>query len=494
MDRRYVAGALAGIFVASAIIRMPGLGSQPLWTDEANCLAIARLKPAAAWHALEHDCSPPLYYWLLGSVAGDDPGEARTRALSAAFGLLTPPLLGLCGAWLMGPPGVVAGALLAVSPLHLWHSQEARMYALVCLLGVALACLTIRSRREGRGLAALAAVQILLLWTHHFSSFAIAVSWCIIGAARTVPWRRLLAFALVVAVGWLPAAVLLWRQVFVFRTGTWLPPPSLDAPLRSIGLWLAGIDAAEHSCILGIPMGLATVVLGALPLLMHGLRDSMGRMLATLCGGTLALAWIVSRMVPALVPGRYDIVVLPSFLLVLAAGWRRAGRAIRWASSALLMAGCAVGVFYYFTAYEKGSLRELAALIEENQQAHDVVVVAPEIEAPVLHYYYRGNLPVLVPPSFGTVDRVDYAHYDRRWASEDEARLLASECWARVPPGGRIHLIYSPYRATIQFKGWLMKGVTYTRITRRVSGSGSTELAVLERSSLDEDGPGAMPW
>jgi len=112
------------------------------------------------------------------------------------------------------------------------------------------------------------------------------------------------------------------------------------------------------------------------------------------------------------------------------------------------------------------------------------VVVVPEIEAPVVRYYYRGGLPVLVPPSFGLVDRVDYADYGRRWASDDEARHLAERCWELVPEGGRIHLIYSPYRATVHFKGRLMQGATYTRVTRRVSGSGSTELALLDRRPL----------
>lgn len=493
MGRRHIVWALTAILAVSAVLRLPRLGAQSLWTDEANCLAIARLKPASAWRALEHDCSPPLYYWLLGLVVGDHPGEARARALSAAFGVATPPLLGLCGTWLIGPPGVIAGAALALSPLHVWHSQEARMYSLVCLFGVGLACLTLRYRREGRGLAALAALQIALLWTHHFSVFAIAVSWGIVAAQRRVTWRRLLAAGLVVAVGWLPAAILLARQAFVYRTGTWLPPPSLDAPVRSVGLWLAGIDGAEHSRWVGIPLALAASALGAGLLAVHGLRDSMGRVVAVLWAGTLAFAWIVSRVVPALVPGRYDIVVLPAFLLLLAAGWRRGGRAIRWVASVLLAAGSAFGLFYYFTSYEKGAIRELTALIEQHQRPGDAVVVAPEIEAPVVHYYFRGGLPVLVPPGFGEVDRVDYAHYDGRWASEREAEELAAACWERVPPGGRIHFIYSPYRATVQFKGWLMHGSTYTRVARRVSGSGSTELALLERLPADEGGGRFIP-
>lgn len=471
---------MAGLAALSAALRVPGVGSQPLWTDEANCLAIAQARTMSVWRALEHDCSPPLYYWLLGIVVGDEPGEARVRALSLFFGILAPPVLAFAGTRLLGPAGAVAGLLLALSPLHLWHSQEARMYSMVCLLGVVLAWGTAATRRDARWPWMLAACQIALLWTHHFSSFAVAVSWCIL-AARGVSMRRVGLLAGAVILGWAPAAYLLARQAFVFKTGTWLGPPTLDAPLRSIGLWLAGVQGASHSRVAGIPMALVLAGLGALPLGVAGLGCAVGRVMAALTGGTLTLAWIASRVVPAMVPGRYDVVVMPAFLVLLAAGWSRSKRIERMLALVALLAGSLLGVRHYVGAYEKGSIRDLVRVVASAERPGDVLVVVPEIEAPVVHYYYRGRLSVLVPPSFGLVDRVDYAHYGRRWESEKEARLLADRCWAAVRPGGRIFLLYSPYRATEHFKGRLMHEAVYTRISRRVSGSGSVELALLAR-------------
>jgi hypothetical protein len=356
------------------------------------------------------------------------------------------------------------------------------MYSLVCLLGVFLVWFTYLSwKGSTRMLAALAVVQIGLLWSHHFSLFSVAVSWVLIVSGGRIRLRRVAVWVLVVTVAWAPAAWLLSRQVFVFRTGTWLPPPAFDAPLRSVGLWIAGVNGAAHSLVAGVPMALALGAVGAAPLACAGLWRGVGRVAAVLCGGTLALAWIVSRVVPALVPGRYDVVVMPAFILMLAAGWSAVGGRIRVGALALLMSGAALGLVYYFTTYEKGSVRDLVRLINAAEQPADVMVVVPEIEAPVVHYYYRGVLRVLVPPTFERVDRVDYAQYGQRWASDDEAQRLAERCWELVPAGGRIHLIYSPYRSTVHFKGCLMRGAAYTRVTRRVSGSGSTELAILER-------------
>ncbi len=467
--------------VLGAALRLPSLGRQPLWADEANCLGVSLVRETTVWRALEHDCSPPLYYWLLRMVVGEGPGEARARALSAAFGILAPPLLVLVGTRLCGPPGAGAGIALALSPVHVWHSQEARMYSLVSLLGVVLAWTTASFSRARQVVIPFVACQVALLWSHHFALFAVAVSWALVAVSRRISTRGATVGLLVLGLAWAPAAWLLFRQAFVFHTGTWLPPPSPDAPLRAVGLWLAGVDAGAHSRLFGVPLGPVLGGLGAAPLILAGVRTAPGRTVAMLCGGTLALAWIVSHVVPAMVPGRYDAVVLPAFLLALASGWAALGSPLRAATAALLLAANLLGLAHYFGPYQKSAVRELVSLISAQESPGDAIIVVPEVEGPVVSYYYRGRLPVMVPPSFARLNRVDYAHYERRWADDEEARLLARACWERVPDGGRIFLLYSPYRATVHFKGVLMTEAAYTRIVRRVTGSGSTELALVCR-------------
>src|SRR4029079_16223823 len=93
--------------------------------------------PAAA---LSHDAfEPPVYFWLLHLVIrllGDT--EAALRLLSAVAGAVTVPLAALLLRGLGASTSVALGgaALLAISPLHLWYSQEARPYALLVCLGV----------------------------------------------------------------------------------------------------------------------------------------------------------------------------------------------------------------------------------------------------------------------------------------------------------------------------------------------------------------------
>jgi len=82
------------------------------------------------------ESAPPLYYalaWLWTQVAGT--GEVGLRSLSAVAGVATVPVAYLLGAELCDRrAGIAAAALVAVNPMLLWYSQEARDYALLVLL------------------------------------------------------------------------------------------------------------------------------------------------------------------------------------------------------------------------------------------------------------------------------------------------------------------------------------------------------------------------
>ncbi len=81
---------------------------------------------------------PPLFYLLfhvwLTLVGGS---ETAMRIFPVLPGTLTVPLLGLITARIAGSPaGGVAAWALAVSPLHVYYSRDARMYSLLGLLTV----------------------------------------------------------------------------------------------------------------------------------------------------------------------------------------------------------------------------------------------------------------------------------------------------------------------------------------------------------------------
>ena len=125
------------------------------------------------------ESAPPLYYalaWVWTQVTGT--GEFGLRSLSAVAGVATVPVAYLIGLELRGRrAGLMAAALVAVNPMLLWYSQEARAYALLALLCAALAALLRArpARAAGGATSPLWGVASgLALATHYFAVFPIA--------------------------------------------------------------------------------------------------------------------------------------------------------------------------------------------------------------------------------------------------------------------------------------------------------------------------------
>ncbi len=120
-----------GVIVLVALaLRVPFL-SQSIWFDEA-CMSDQRIGTWSQLLAtLYVDIHPPLYlifmhFW--NGVFGDSEWSMRFPPL--VCGLLTLPLTFAIGRRFVGDrAALMATAMLALSPVHLWYSVEARLYA-----------------------------------------------------------------------------------------------------------------------------------------------------------------------------------------------------------------------------------------------------------------------------------------------------------------------------------------------------------------------------
>jgi mannosyltransferase len=171
---------LAAIVLLAAALRLPTLGSQSLWYDEAfTPVHVLHASLGATLRSVSHtENSPPVWYvleWGFTRVLGT--GAVALRLLSALAGLATVPLAWGVGRELAGRRAAAATALfVAVNPLFVWYSQEARVYGLfVFTATLALWCF-LRALRVStpRRLAAFAASGALALLTHYFAVFLLA--------------------------------------------------------------------------------------------------------------------------------------------------------------------------------------------------------------------------------------------------------------------------------------------------------------------------------
>jgi mannosyltransferase len=127
---------LIGILILALGIRFIGL-NQSLWMDEAISATVAKgftLKGIIT-SFIYSDTHPPLYYLILriwSLLFGFS--EISLRFPSLIFALLTVYLVYKVGSLWNGKTGLYAALLMALSPLHIYYSQEARMYSLTTFL------------------------------------------------------------------------------------------------------------------------------------------------------------------------------------------------------------------------------------------------------------------------------------------------------------------------------------------------------------------------
>jgi uncharacterized membrane protein len=119
-----------------AFLRFYNIGAQPLWLDEGFSFQFAQLPLSQLWGAEAlNEANPPLYYTLLKFwIFFFGESETALRSLSAVIGILTIPLLYMLGKTLDKQQlGILAALLLAISPINIQYSQEARAYTLLTM-------------------------------------------------------------------------------------------------------------------------------------------------------------------------------------------------------------------------------------------------------------------------------------------------------------------------------------------------------------------------
>jgi mannosyltransferase len=260
---------VAGLTLLAAALRFATISAQSYHHDE--IVTASRVLRDGFWHAMDavgfSESAPPLYYalaWLWTQLTGT--GEAGLRSLSALAGTATVPVAYLIGLELRGRrAGIVAAALVAVNPMLLWYSQEARAYSLFALL-TALSFLYFARGLDGgrrRDFVAWGIASALALATHYFAAFLIA--------AEAIWLLRRRGRAIAPGLGILAAAALLLAPLAIHQMSIghaeWISNFSLGHRLWETGLtFMLGetgdiIAQPEHPLLAVVPALLAIAAL-----------------------------------------------------------------------------------------------------------------------------------------------------------------------------------------------------------------------------------------
>lgn len=124
------------ILLLGTVLRFISI-NQSLWLDEATSAMVAKMPLGDIFAKfLPGDFHPPLYYLILKYwVMFFGSSEIELRIPSVFFGILTIYITYSIGKKIFNEKiGLISSLLLATSGLHIYYSQEARMYSLAALL------------------------------------------------------------------------------------------------------------------------------------------------------------------------------------------------------------------------------------------------------------------------------------------------------------------------------------------------------------------------
>ncbi|UCF06055.1 MAG: glycosyltransferase family 39 protein [bacterium] len=436
---------MLGILLLGAFLRFYRIGQQSYWVDEVNSIWQVNGHIGSPLDNMLHNFHGPIHFaflWLWGKVGGW--GEAWTRSLSALMGLVTIWLIYVLARRIAGRRVALWSALLlALSPFHVWYSQEVRNYAFLLLVVVLSMILFFRilegsvaglepgfRSRKGIGVwIAFILASIAALLSNLGALFLFAGQGLFLLFRRPKLFGKLcivLAIVCILLLPWIRNIELGW-SLELLREGK---------PLRQVNFHPLAIPYTFMVYSVGDTVGPSRnemnrslsfdlfrpfiayfIVAGAVyaMLFFTGLRTWMQRKAGTdityLQEGNgiahlvpletlqLFLHWIFLPMVFVAVLAildlklynvRYVSVGFPGFVIVLAAGIERCRDRLRWVLVVLvfLLTAFSLRNMYTNPRYWKPDARAAAREIAQDAQPDDVIVVYA-MEEP-FHFYYRG--------------------------------------------------------------------------------------------------------
>jgi mannosyltransferase len=389
--------------------------SRSLFTDEAYSLALAQrgFGHMLALFGYEANGTPySIVLWPLIRIFGT--GETLLRLPSVIAGTLSVPALWWAARRFASPAAaLLAAALLALNPMAVWYSQEARAYAFVvlsaCLAFGALPRALERSD-ERRAWIGYVAAMTLLAYSEIFAApLALPAQALIAWRAGRAAFRRWLYALLAVLVCCAPlllaAIVARGRRDALY----WLPKTDrmlVTLTLQEFSAGFSGLTAVRWATLAA-----AVVLIGAAVWIIWRRRApaaGAGTLAMALCWGLVPAAVLlaISFEQPIYWP-RYAILSLPGLCLALALAVERLWRSPRGAVIAAACTAVLVVTAGVADARQRGYLQEdwppVAALLRAERAPDQPTIVDNALVLPSLGYYdaaFRAHDGELIVPEW----------------------------------------------------------------------------------------------
>lgn len=403
LSPKWYIAILAVIVLAGAGLRFHGLGHESFWYNEAASYYYARGTAAdVIRHSYTDETNPPGFYLLIHfwmRMVGIS--ESALRLPSALAGSLTLLVMALFARQFLSRVGsLIASALLACWPLHVWYSQECRGFAfwVLSILSAYLCLFAWLRSGQGKYLFLNSLLIVMAVSFHYFGFHAVLVENAFLLLARPTTvrqrWKQWLLSQAVLALALAPFAVMM---LMVDRTNVawWREAGVTGQALKSLFFHLGGVYfflSGERLLKVALLAANGALLIMGILRLRPGSR-TLFLLLAVILPVLLNLGYSV-LVSPILgnsqSVGRYFLLILPPYLILIAAGWEGLWLRLRTAPSALMFVAllglCLAGIRagHRNLIFTRDDNRRLCAELLDRARPSDLVIAAPYI---TLDYY-----------------------------------------------------------------------------------------------------------
>lgn len=390
LGKKKIIWVLLFIIILGFALRTYTLGHESIWLDEA--FSIYHSQQGVAHILSLKDPSPPLYYILLHFWMGlFGNSEFAVRFLSVLFGTASIYAIYILGKSIFNENvGLISATLLAVSPLHIYFSKEARTYILFFLFTLLSMYFYNELHKEKnnqkqnkKNIIGYLIFTSLMLYSHVYAVFLILaqnihffIANKFIFNKKQKDWFLIQFTLLIIYIPWI-------LELFsVIKRGlhTWIPPPSIQQLLYMIFDLFSGKVLSS--------LGLALTILCLLFILTHRLKNKDLLFFSI---------WII---IPILIPVIYSLIFSPLFipkyvyfisfpLLILVAN--SISKMKKHFTLIIILALIVLSILTLNIQEQttiKDSWNEVGTYLKENYKEGDKIIIIESYEVATLAYYF----------------------------------------------------------------------------------------------------------
>lgn len=448
---------VAGITLTGLVVRLYHLGYPSLWLDEIGQVVAARMPLKQLLSVVSTHLSPPLDYLLLKPFLFLGRSDWVARLPAFVYGAAAVPVMYLWSRRIMPAAGALLAALmLALSPMAVAFSQEARMYSLFLLLSlISYSLVTVFLENASMKTAiCLGLVNGALVLTHYFGFVAMGIELVLLGA---VGWRKSWrAKWFQVGVAFLiPAAIFVpWYPVFIKQIensggqigyALLADKDFIKYILNAFSIHTGGEEGPWY--YIYIMIFIAGAVLAIIDKKINTIILAVGFITI------VAISFIFTSIKP-IVTTRNLIFLLPVYLLVGAYAVNRLREAIRlhaWVAAVLTLVLLIPPVYHYHTAGRpdfKPDWKRAAGFLKNNVGADEIIAIPDKYSRGCMAYYLEPAADYVFMKPGWTNEENDAAN--KIWLAKPAIEELHPASWLVLPPQSFQGLDRNEYKRLVE--------------------------------------------